>query len=938
MRLRLLLVLLAVFSCQAAEIRGVIKDQTGAVIANANVSATGPGDRLLQTLSGPDGAYRFTGLVPGMYTLHARAPQLKLKGPIPVQLGSQPAVLNLTLQVVGKTEEVTVGSSSDKPTVGIDAANSAGSVSIKGDALKSLADNPEDLQADLQALAGPAAGPSGGSVYIDGFSTGQVPPKESIREVRVNQDPFAPEFDKLGFGRVEIFTKPGASKWTGSAGFNFANDFWNARNPYAAQKAPLLLVESENILQGPISKKATLSLDFERHGVDNGSVVNAVILNPDTLASELYTAIPKSFQRRLLFTPRLDLKFSDRQTLSFRYNITWSNVRQFGIGQFDLPSRGYKLENRFDTVQISHNYVAGSWINDLRYQLYRWRHRTNPDRTGPTIQVLGAFTSGAAQVGESTDTQTNHELQDYVSLNHGAHTWRFGVRLRGTTDNSLSLASFNGTYVFSSLQAYRTTLDGLNGGLSPAVIRSLGGGASQFTLTGGTLALRANQFDLGTFVGDSWRLRPNLLLDLGMRYEYQTNLKDNANFGPRVGLAWSPFPAAHHATVLRAGFGVFYDRFALANVIAARRYNGVNQQQFVLLNPNTFPGVPSASALASQGTPQILQRLSGNLSAPYLMQTVVAVEQQVSKDATLSVSYTGTRGVHILRSLDVNAPVPGTQVFPAGSPSPTYLMTSSGIFNQNQLIANLSYKPVTNVSLFGYYVFGHARSNSDGLTTFPANPYSFTGEYGPAAIDIRHRVLAGGSLALRWGIRLSPYIQVQSGPPFNITTGLDPYRTALFNARPGLSFSPEAGFISTPYGYLNPNPGLNDLLLSRNAGRGPGSFTTNLRISKAFAFGASKDKTASNNTSLPKIDAAQMSSPGALRGLFTAPPLEGRYNLTIGLSIRNLTNYSNPGPIIGTLTSPLFGQANQLAGGPNAEGFSESASNRRLELQLRFEF
>lgn len=264
-------------------------------------------------------------------------------------------------------------------------------------------------------------------------------------------------------------------------------------------------------------------------------------------------------------------------------------------------------------------------------------------------------------------------------------------------------------------------------------------------------------------------------------------------------------------------------------------------------------------------------------------------------------------------------------------------MSSSGIYNQNQIIVSSNVKPVSNVSLFGYYVFNRARSNSDGLTTFPANPYDYSGEYGPAATDIHNRVLLGGSLETRWRIRFSPYMMVQSGAPFDITTGRDLYGTALFNARPGIGANAGPGIISTPYGFLDPDPTLGEPILGRNAGRGPGSFTLNLRVSKTFGFGAVKGSKQVREGA-PKIDATKMGAPGGLRGLFGASPSERRYTLVVGLSARNITNHNNPGPIIGTITSPLFGRANQIAGGPNGEGFSESASNRRLELQLRFTF
>ena len=118
----------------------------------------------------------------------------------------------------------------------VDPDSNVSALVIKGDDLASLPDDPDDLSDALQALAGPGAGPNGGSIYIDGFTGGQLPPKESIREIRINQNPFSAEFDRLGFGRIEILTKPGADKMRGSVGFNDSESTFNSRNPFTTNK------------------------------------------------------------------------------------------------------------------------------------------------------------------------------------------------------------------------------------------------------------------------------------------------------------------------------------------------------------------------------------------------------------------------------------------------------------------------------------------------------------------------------------------------------------------------------------------------------------------------------------------------------------------------------------------------------------------------------
>jgi hypothetical protein len=354
---------------------------------------------------------------------------------------------------------------------------------------------------------------------------------------------------------------------------------------------------------------------------------------------------------------------------------------------------------------------------------------------------------------------------------------------------------------------------------------------------------------------------------------------------------------------------MFYDRFPLSDTLAAERYNGIVQQQYVVNNPGFFPSIPSLASLAASRSPVITQEADSGLRAPYLLQSAFTVERQFA-GTTVALTYTNSRGLHSLRSLDINAPLPGSGLYPLGTPNPLFLMTSSGVYNQNQISANFNSKVNKSISLTGSYTFNRARSDTDGLGTFPANPYGYAGEYGPASTDVRHRVNLAGTINTKWNVRFSPLLIIQSGPPFNITTGSDLYNTTLFNARPGIdAASGKAGLIQTPYGLLDPNPTPGEALLTRNSGRGPGQISVNLRVGKTISFGPEQGKSGTR-----------------------------RYNATISLSIRNLLNHTNPGPITGDITSPLFGRANQMAGSVNGEGFSENASNRRLEMQIRFTF
>lgn len=977
----------------AGTIRGQVTDESGALVPGAKVTATGPGGVVKATTSENDGAYVLSPLAPGRYSVQATSPGLTQLQPAPVDVNGAVATLNIQLRVTLEKQEVTVQENTG-PQVSTDPASNAGALVLRGDDLQALSDDPDDLQADLQALAGPAAGPNGGQIYIDGFTGGQLPSKDSIREIRINQNPFSAEYDKLGFGRIEILTKPGTDKFRGSAYFNYGNDIFNSRNPYAQQKAPLDLKEFGGNLSGPLSKKASFFLDLDRRLIDNGSVIDAVIVDPTTLSINPFTQVFLSPFRRLRVSPRIDYQLNANNTLVVRYGYTRNNTMDTGIGGFNLLSRAANTLATDQTVQVTETAVLSTRvINETRFQYFHQNTTTNALNNTPAIIVQNSFNEGSAQVGQLLDKENHYEIQNYTSINSGAHAWKFGVRLRAVSLDNISLQNFGGTFVFggayapildannepkdagvvcdprapsagcetiSSIEQYRRTL--LFQNLSPQQIRALGGGATQFSINAGNPLAQVGQVDAGLFVGDDWRPKPNLTLSLGLRFETQTNINDKSDFAPRIGFAWAPGSVAKSSqrpkTVFRGGFGIFYDRFSEQNVLTAERYNGINQQAYKVVDPNFFRMIPAISNLPEATTN--VTRISSQLQAPYIMQSAIGIERQLPLSTTIAVTFTNSHGLHELRSRDINAPLPGTYtgvpgsgVFPYGNVGPIYLIESSGIYNQNQLITNINSRLNRNVSLFGFYMLNYAKSNTDGANTFPANQYDLTGEYGPAATDIRHRVFVGGSVATKWNVRLSPFITLQSGPPFDIVTSQDIYGDTLLTARPGIATDPsKPGLISTPYGLLDPNPSPREKILPRNFGRGPAQYNVNLRLAKTFGFGPNREGSGGGRDfGGPGGPGGGGRGPGGppggmrmggggpggpMGGIFGGGTTNRRYNLTISISARNLFNHDNPGPIIGNINSPLFGQANSLAGGFGA--FSENANNRRMELQARFTF
>jgi hypothetical protein len=999
--LLLLTLLPAAHAQPAGVLHGVVTDESGALVPGAKVTVSNASGPVKSATAGNDGTYSVNGLDAGAYTVQASAPGLQQLKPAPVNLrgGTQTATLDLQLTVAAEKQEVTVQENAG-PAVSVDPSQNAGALVLRGTDLQALSDDPDDLQADLQALAGPSAGPSGGQIYIDGFTGGTLPSKDSIREIRINQNPFSPEYDKLGYGRIEILTKPGTDKLHGNVFADFGDAIFDARNPYAARKAPFLQRNFGGSLSGALGKKASFFLDVQDRDINNGNIINGFNVG----GAPLFAATPSNSvfsapQNRLQISPRFDIQLSQNNTLTLRYGYTRNDLQDQGVGNLSLLSRAYRESDNYDTVQIIETAVLSTKvINETRFQLYH----TNSGRTEssdlPAVTVAGAFNGGGAEIGRYIDTENHYELQNYTTISGGAHTWKFGVRTRAVTINNFSPQNFGGSYNFygdyglapgadgiysaapaitacdaaspnpacatlQSIQVYQLTLFLQSLHYTPFQIQQLGGGPAQFNVNTGSPLVNVNQMDLGAFAGDDWRVRPNLTLSLGLRFETQTNIHDWHDWAPRIGFAWAPGQSKRNprpATVFRGGFGVFYDRFSEQSVETVERFNGLLQQQYVItqsaanpipFDPNTF-GVPSGLSLPTQ-SPQTIQLLDSQLHAPYILQEALTVERQLPKSTTISESYVNSHGLHELRSADINAPVNG--VYPLASQyqtDPVLLMESSGLFNQWQLITNVRSQLNKRISLNGFYMYGRAYSNTDGVNTLPSNPYSMAGEYGPSALDVHNRVFVGGTINAPWNVLLAPFFTANSGAPFNITTGTDPYSDTLFNERPGISSTP------TPYVYdglyLDPNPKPGEAILPRNFGRSPGSVSLNFRVAKTFGFGGSREGTARNNNQNgggPPGGGGGGRGPGGPGGGFAGGPGGGpgaffrgagggstgqRYNLTFSVQARNLLNHVNPGPINGIVTSPLFDESNNLAGGFGA--FAQSGLNRRIDLQARFTF
>ena len=966
-----------------ASLTGRVTDQTGAVIPQATIVATAADGKQTSATADAAGGFAIHGLAPGTYSVAASAQGFALfKKDGVILAAGQTQSLNLPLQVQTQAEKVEVKAESGT-SLDVSSSSGAGAIILKGKDLEALSDDPDELQSELTALAGPSAGPNGGQIYIDGFTGGQLPPKSAIREIRINQNPFSAQYDKLGYGRIEIFTKPGSDKYHGQFMFNDNNAILNSRNPYVPTKPDYNSEIFDGNFGGPIGKKASFFIDGQRRNTSEFSAINATILDLGGNPAQLQESIPNP-RTRTNFSPRLDYQISTNNTLTARYQVEHETSQNGGLGTFSLPSQAYNQNSTEQTLQLSDSQILGPKIvNETRFQFQRDNNHQLPFSSAIAVQVQGAFSGGGSSGGDARTITNDYELQNYTSIAHGKHFIKFGGRFRGLNTSNSSNPNFNGTFVFSpvldSLGVLQSALTVYQNALtlgcpgppnppppSPPTPPSC---PTQFSITTGTPLVSVNWFDAGLYAEDEWRIRPNLSFTYGLRFESQSDIHDHADFAPRLGIAWGLGDGkSAPKTVLRGGFGIFYDRFGYNLVQQAERLNGIMQQSLVIQNPQFYTAnpanLPSFSMLQSTASPTIYQ-IDPNVRAPYTMQEAASIERQVTKSATVSVTYLNSRGEHALYLRNINAPLNGIYPLQAQyNNDNVYQYDSEGVFRQNQLIANVRVSAGKKVSLFGFYTLGYASGNvssgggggfGSGLTSsasFLSNSYDPTADYGRAAFDVRHRAFIGGSIEVPYGFRLSPFIIINSGSPYNITTGTDLNGDSIFNDRPvlvstatcpSLPVAPPTGTVyCTPLGTFNAAPPTaGQKVLPVNYETGPNSATVNLRVSKTIGFG--KEKKGAGGTQ-------GSGGPGG-RGGFPGGGLGGRglgggggnpfgggatnrpYNLTFSVSGRNIFNTVSPASPVGNLSSPFFGQSIGLGG-----FFSSASSNRRLDLQVMFSF
>jgi hypothetical protein len=978
-----------VFAQGRVSLRGLITDELGAAIVGATVTLTNPAGAPKTATTNAGGTYTFTGLTPGKYTIHAIAPGFAVSEDTEVDINAaRRDPFNISLKIAAIESQVKVNAETPLST---DSTNNANQTVLSGRDLDALPDDPDEMAAALQALAGPSIGPNGGQIFIDGFSSGNMPPKESIREIRINQNPFAAENDQPS-GRIDILTKPGTDKFRGNLNLNFMDESLNSRNPFiisSSKRTPYQLRQFGGNLSGPLkARKASFFLEVNRNETDDNDLVRATILDPSFNFLQIGQGIvvPKRFAN---LSPRIDYAINPGNTLVARYSYNHNRIENNGLnGGFALPERGFTTASTSQVVQVTETAVLNATaINETRFQFSDNHSENLGDSSKPALNVSAAFSGGGSQVGHSINNTKRWELQNFTQIQKGAHTIKFGGRVRDIHINDISPNNFGGQWTFNggatgltSLQRYQKTLQLMQQGLTPAQIRAQGGGAAAFSINTGNPLATVSQFDIEPYIQDDWRYRPNLTISYGLRYEIQNNAGSKLDFAPRVAIAWSPGAAnatKPPKTVIRAGAGIFYNRFNEGSTLTTNRFNGVNELSYIFTE-STNPNVPTdAATLAvlnsyrcangtvapdciaiipsfagASATQQTTWRVVPNLKVPTVYVVGGQVEHQLPHNFTVTVGVYGVRILHVIRARDINAPLPGTitTANPTGiRPNPALgeidQFEGSGRYHQTNMFVGFNSRLNPSFSVNGNYFWSKSNNDADGQgsSLFPMNSYDLSGEWGRASGDIRHRfTVIGNYNSPFYKLVFAPFILASSGAPFNIITGFDSNQDRITNERPsfaGANANCASPFIKcTPFGNFNLLPLPGEQIIPRNYGQAPGYFSVNLRITRTFGFG-DMHKGASAKGAASSAPKRGPGGPGA-RG----PVIPGgggggeghggggggmggfggggggaasdkKYTLTFSVYIQNILNNANFGLPVGNLSSPLFGQSQSLAGG-----------------------
>jgi len=829
---------------QSARLKGKVQDTSGLIMPGATIKVYQGNKVIKETTSTATGDFDVP-VAPGDYKLEVSAPDFETHTEeVKVTPALAPLTVTMSLAVITTNVDVT----DNVVAVSVDTDSSLSATTLNGDSITELPDDETELANYLTQIAGSRGGADtgggAGGFVIDGFNSGNLPPKDQIQEIRINNNPYSTEFSGIGFGRVEIITRAGTGNFNGNMQFNFRDATLDATNPMTHSKAPYQTKNFNWNYGGPfIKNKLTMNFRANSNDNENSGGINARLAD-GTLLTQPW--VNPNINRG--FNTRGQYALTRNNTLNFNYSYNSNTQKNAGLNEFTLPEYASDAKRTNSEIQIREtSLLTPKLVLELRFEIQHNTSATTPRTNALSVRVLDSFTSGGGQNRATTDNR-NYEFGNLLMYSSAKWTSKAGMQIVSYRNHSESYSNYFGTYQFSSLAAY------------------VAGAPTIFTQSYGNPLLDDRQVELGSFWQNDWKFSKRFSFNAGVRYEAQTNLDSHRNIDPRIGFALG----LTKTIVLRGGAGLFHQRLNLNNVETLLRNDGTKQLSITIPNPVFNPvGPPTGSA---QSDPNIRVR-AAELIAPRNGNTSLSLEKGWSHGLGTTFSWDMTRGIHLFRSRNINAPYPGTPLSEAllaqlNSRDPLvrsaalvqvnslrplypysaniYQLESTGKLRSNNL--NIGFREnlpkIWSLQVFGSYGLGSNKSDTDGAFSTPVNSYSLKDEWARSFLDTRHRFNAGvnfripthstltgsansfvSNVGKLWDVSAGNtfmliFINANSNRPYNITTGTDLNGDTSTNDRP-------AG-------------------VPRNSGIGPSSYNVNLNFNKQFNL--RREKRAGNAT------------------------------------------------------------------------------------------
>jgi Carboxypeptidase regulatory-like domain len=809
---------------------GVVVDPSGAPIPGIELNLTNQATaEVWKTSSDATGHFEFERLPVGRYVLSAQRRGFE-PARVTVKVGRRAAPLvRVRMELARLREKLTVRSDS---LSSLSAQDNTDAIAINQSFLADLPiqyDQPLAVPSLFIDDAAMAMGIGKPELLVDGMPADNLDvPVISIQKVSINKDPYSAAYRNPGKGRIEISLKNHVSQhYHGAVTTVLQNSVFSARNAFSTSVPPESRVQSEAELEGPVTRNIGFVVSGSRDYHNEARVVNALLPNGALVEN---VVLPQS---NTLLSGRLNFTRTAAGTTGVAYKYANLSGKNQGVGGFVLPEHASNYFFHQNDVRISDVKTWNNIVNKLLLGVGVWSENLDDVNQSPALNVPGAFYGGGAQSSRHEQNITAN-IEDVAALSIGNHTVQFGGGVGPRYVSIFNAANFGGTFTFPSLSDF--------------VLEQ----PSLYTVNVGQPLISFNQYKFYAFVQDEFRLRPNFSLSYGLRRQWQSNVSYGGVLAPRMAFAYSP--GGSH-TVLRAGFGVFYGTQPSRMEEDDLLYDGIRIRKVDVSDPS-FPSPFLVDEIPPTATPSVL-RIAPNIRFPYLIQSNFSFEQQIGKHENfLTVDYTTLRGVGLYRQRNLNAPLPGTII----PPDPNFInfdqYETSASSRSNTLEVTFRSRPIKGLNLLAQYRFGKSMDNTGGFQSLPANNYDLQPEWGRADYDRRHRFNLAGTYNTVWDFRVGTILSLNSGTPYDVTTGYDNNHDTDFSDRP---------------------PGV-----VRNAGYGPAFADLDLRCSKTYHL--SKDQTSQRN-------------------------------LEVGVDAFNALNHVNFRDYVGTMTSPYFGRAERARPG-----------------------